>query len=144
MSHLRSFPSPVPLYRPSWPTLSPPSPGLLYRRASSTFLCFGRQAEVVVTVCFVESVPEVSCSHDNSRGAAVSPTRRVAHTSKMERTLLLLYVRRERRASEKNYASAKCANNNDIGTHRNCRDRKDHWRTEAKYESYVFRQPWAN
>lgn len=50
--------------------------GLFYRRASSTFLCFGRQAEVVVTVWFVESVPEVSCSHDDSPEATVPSTTR--------------------------------------------------------------------
>lgn len=52
----------------------PLSASLFYRRAWSTFLCFGRQAEVVVTVCFVESVPEVSRSHDDSAEATVLST----------------------------------------------------------------------
>lgn len=66
-----------PFLRPSLssPLLLPFSADLFYR-ASSTFLCFGRQAEVVVTVRFVESVPEVSCSHDDSPEAADPPTRR--------------------------------------------------------------------
>lgn len=52
-----------------------------YRRASSAFLRFGRQAEVVVTVCFTESVPEVSCSHDDSPEAAVSRRHTGSYTS---------------------------------------------------------------
>lgn len=77
------------------------SPDLFYRRGASTFLCFGRQAEVVVTVWFVESVPEVSCSHDDSPEATVPPTTCQLVRAKLEQALFLLFYREIREDGER-------------------------------------------